>query len=361
MTISLYGTTTLIQVQQRFADLPDGFWRAKFPRVITSDREEIMFERLDDDNRRLAPFVAPNVQGRVMRGQGFYARSFRPAYLKPKHIVDPSKAISRTFGEALLGGQSIASRFNAHVTNNMRLERESIERRWDWMAARAIIDGFVTVSGQDYPTQTVDFLRDGDLTITLSGAARWDQIDTADPLTDLGDAAEAAFNLGNAPITDLVFGTQAYRYFRQNEDVLELLSNQRRGSTSNFVATPLIANSNFQSMGQIDGPGGHFNLWRYSNWYSETDEATGLLTRRDFLDPKEVVGYGPAIDGAACFGAILDAEAMLADSGGSLVEATIYPKMWVEKDPSVVYTMSQSAPLMVPMNPNNTFKIRVLT
>src|SRR6202158_3809894 len=163
MTITLYGTTELIMVQQRFPQLPDGFWMNLANRAVTSDREEILFERLDIDNRRLAPFVAPNVQGRVMRAQGFSARSFRPAYVKPKHIVDPTKAISRMFGEPLLGGMTMAQRLDAHVANNMRLERESRERRWDWMAARAVIDGSVTVSGDDYPTVTVDFLRDPSL------------------------------------------------------------------------------------------------------------------------------------------------------------------------------------------------------
>lgn len=358
MTISLYGTTELILVQQRFADLPDGFWRNLFPRLITFDREEILFERIDIDNRKLAPFVAPNVQGRVMRGQGYSARSFKPAYVKPKHIVDPSKAVARSFGEPLLGGQSLAARFNAAIANNLRLEREAIERRWDWMASQAVINGAVTVVGQDYPSRTIDFLRDDSLTITLSGDSRWDQVD-ADPLQDLADAVDASFPLGNAPITDFVFGTYAWKQFIKNEAVLDLLNALKRGSDSTFSRTVVNGNSNYQSMGFIDGGSGRFNLWRYSNWYSDVDEETGELTVRQFLDPKVVVGYGSAIDGIMCFGAIMDAEAMLSDQGGSLVESQMYPKQWLEKDPSAVYTMTQSAPLAVPGNPNNTFKITV--
>jgi hypothetical protein len=113
MAVSLFSTQELIEVQQRLQNLPDGFWRNRYPRVITSDREEIMFEVADVDNRKLAPFVAPNVQGRVMRGQGFEARTFRPAYVKPKHIVDPTKAIPRMMGEPMMGGMSMLARFNA--------------------------------------------------------------------------------------------------------------------------------------------------------------------------------------------------------------------------------------------------------
>lgn len=355
MTIALYGTTELIQVQQRFADLPDGFWRKLFPRTITSDREDIMFELADVPNRRLAPFVAPNVQGRVMKSQGSYARTFRPAYVKPKHIVDPTKAIPRMMGEPLLGGRSLAQRFDAHVANNLRLERESIELRWEWMCSKAVIDGEVTIVGDDYPTQTVDFLRDATLTTTLLTTSRWDQLATADPLGDIGDMCDLAFPLGNAPITDLVFGTNAWKNFTLNSDVQDLMSTLRRGGLSTINTVPIIQ-SNFQFMGFIDGgsSGGRLNLWRYHNWYSDTDSA-GVLTVRQFLDENDVVGYGPALDGMAMFGAIMDVDANF------LAEATIFPKQWKDEDPSVVYTMSQSAPLFVPLNPNNSWKMTVIT
>ena len=353
MSITLYGTEELIMVQQRMPDLPDGFWRGLFPRVVTSDREEILFERLDIDNRRLAPFVAPNVQGRVMRKQGFSARTFKPAYVKPKHIVDPTKAIARMYGEPLLGGMTLAARFDAHVAQNMRLEREMIERRWDWLACRAIADGMVTIAGDDYPSVTVDFLRDPSLTAALAGGARWTELATAAPLDDIETLANDAFLLGNAPITDLVFGTTAWSLFLKNAQVLFLLNNFYRGSTSDFQRTAVGLQSNFQRMGDIGGPFGTFRMWRYTNWFSENDSVTGELVRKDFIDADSVIGYGSAFDGIAAFGAIMDYKANF------LAEATIFPKMWFEEDPSVVYTMSQSAPLYVPTNPNNTFKLKV--
>jgi hypothetical protein len=347
----MIGTAELMAIQQRLQDLPDGFWRARFPRVFTFDKEEVYFERADVDNRKLAPFVAPNVQGRVMRGQGYYAKSLRPAYVKPKHVIDPTKAIARMMGETFGGSMSMQARFDAHVANNLRLEREAIERRWDWMACRAVADGKITIAGDDYPTTTVDFERDSALTVQLTGTAVWSATATANPLRDLGALNDIAFNLGNAPITDLVFGIQAWQNFIKNQDVKDLLRIDIRGATSVFPTIPLTQNANYQSMGQISGAGGLFNLWRYSNWYSEVNTSTGSLTMQQFLDGDTVIGMGPAMDGVALFGAILDIDA------GFRAEATIFPKMWTEKDPSVAYTLSQSAPLFAPTNPNNTFKL----
>jgi hypothetical protein len=347
---TLYGTEELIIVQQRFPVLPDGFWMKIANRTITSDREEILFERLDIDNRRLAPFVAPNVQGRVMRAQGFSARTFRPAYVKPKHIVDPQKAIPRMFGEPLLGGLTMRQRFDARVADNMRLEKEMIQRRWDWMAAAAIRDGSVTVSGDDYPTVVVDFLREPSLTIQLSGTATWNNVSTANPLSDIDSALESAFQYGLAPITDLVFGTAAWKNFTQNSQVYELLNRFYRGTESDFDRSGVMPQNNFQQVGRISGANGSLALWRYKNWYSDVGP-DGKLTQMQYLDDTDVVGFGPAVDMVACYGAIQDVDA------GFVAQADIFPKMWKNEDPSVVYTMSQSAPLFVPTNPNNTFKI----
>ena len=38
----------------------------------------------------------------------------------------------------------------------------------------------------------------------------------------------------------------------------------------------------------------------------------------------------------------------------------IFPKMWKNPDPSVIYLMSQSAPLMIPSRPNCTLRARVV-
>jgi hypothetical protein len=84
--------------------------------------------------RRLAPFVSPVVQGRVMRKQGYQTLSFRPAYTKPKHVVDPNRQFSRLAGEALGGALTPAQRWNAAVAENLREERDAINRLWNWMA-----------------------------------------------------------------------------------------------------------------------------------------------------------------------------------------------------------------------------------
>jgi hypothetical protein len=352
MAFTQYGTRELVGLLDRARaqkmTRPDGFWLRLFNRTIVSDKEDIQFDVINGDDRRLAPFVMPHVQGKIMAEKGFEARVFRPAYVKPKHIIDPSKAIPRMAGEGLLGEMSLEARFNAHVAAAILSQDEMIGRREDWLAAKAIQFGAVTITGENYPTKTVSFQRHASLTYTLSGTARWGE-SAADPLGDIATARKNAFARGNAPITDVVFGLDAWTKFLADQDVQNLLDTNFRGTQSDFNrTTAVMAGDPFEYQGQISGfaGGGQLRLWTYSNVFKDED-----MVEAQFLDPNHVCGFGEAIQAFRLYGAIMD-------KGAALRPLARFPKMWDQEDPSATYVMTQSAPLMVPMEPNNTFLIR---
>lgn len=351
----LWETAELLEVSiSDEAAPPDGFWGRFFPQRFTSTAQEIFFDQLPARDRRLAPFVAPNVQGRVMKSRGRKMASFKPAYVKPKHVVDPSKAIAKRKGEPLgglnAGDLSLDQRYDAAVADNLRDEREMIERRWDWMQAQAVIYGYIDVEGEDYPKVRVDFQRDASLTVVIGAGMTWDDPDSL-PLKDIGAVRTIAFQKGRAPVKHLIFGTDAWNAFAAHATVKVLLDNQKRGSESNYNATGLTDGSPYEYMGQISGPdgAGRIDLWTYANEYEDDD---GNL--HPYLDPRDVIGVGGNLGGVMAFGAIMDKKAGLA-------ALELFPKMWDNDDPSVTYTMTQSAPLPVPTNPNNSFRIRALT
>lgn len=346
--VEIYDTRTLAGVIRVMKPLQP-YWLQYFPRELTFDSADIQFDMVADD-RRLAPFVAPNVQGRIMSELGHTAKVFRPAYVKPKHVVDPSRGLPRMAGEALMGEMSPGQRIMAIIAENLRREREMIERRWEWMAAKALIDGAVTVSGEDYPSVTVSFGRHADLAETLLTTERWSQT-TATPLADIAAKRKRAFELSRSPITRLTFGADAWEYFTAHADVRELLSTQIRGTTTDFSLV-VAGDAPFEYMGTLSGTNGtgRLELYRYSDQY-ENDSGTAT----DVLDTNTVVGTGPGIQGVRCFGAIRDLDA----GPTGLAAMAMFPKMWKEPDPSVAYTMLQSAPLMVPAQPNACFKLKV--
>lgn len=348
--LPMWGTFETITVQQDTRQAPpDGFWLRFYPRTITSTSRTIYFDQLPLRDRRLAPFVAPNVQGRIISERGRPMASFKPAYLKPKHEVTPDRAIERRPGEPFGGNKSPEQRFNEIIAENLKTEREMIERRWDWMAAQATIYGYVDIWSEDYPKVRVDFGRDASLTIILSGAALW-SAGTANVMADINLIRTRAFTLGGSPVNTFVFGIDAWNAFSSKAEIKELLSNQNRGTQSVFNGTGLQSGEPFEYQGRIQGPngGGFIEMYTYSNTYEDADGST-----QQFMDPRDVVAIGNNFQGIRAFGAILDKR--------SLQAVPMFPKVWdADEDPSGTFTMTQSAPLMVPGNPNNSGRLRVL-
>lgn len=351
--LGLYSTHELLDVlyAPQINPAAKGFWMPFFPREYNSQSERIMFDDIDLNERRLAPFVAPNVQGRIMSARGYETRSFKPAYVKPKHVVDPARAIPRRAGERQGGELTLQQRYDAIVVDNMRREREMIDNRLDWMGCQVITTGKCLVVGEDYPARTVDFRRDPALTATLTGAARWSE-PTAAPMTDIALMRATAHRLSSTSINRLIFGQNAWAAFVQDNhpDTKRLLDNQVRGGLSEFNTANLSNGQGAEYQGFIQGGAGgaRLDLWVYSNTYEDYDRQMV-----DYMDPGLVVGVGNEFAGAQCFAAILDKRA-------ALRSLRYFPSMWDTHDPSMTYTMTQSAPLMVPGRIDNTFAIKVV-
>jgi hypothetical protein len=344
-----YDTTTLVGVIRGLDPAVTPYWLdLAFPRQITFDTEEIQFDMVTE-TRKLAPFVAPTHQGKVQSRKGFSAKSFRPAYIKPKDVLVPGRALTRMAGEALTGTLSAGARWNAHLAELLRLQREEITRRWDWMAARAVIDGSVTVSGDDYPTVNVDFGRHTDNTMTLTGTAQWDD-SAANPLGNIETIRTTVRKRARAGVTRLTFGLDAWAEFIEDDNVQALLRNDVRNSPDTNFNARIGEGGPYESRGVLSGKGvGSLELYTYSDTYETDNDGT----EADYLDPGWVVATGPGLQGVRCFGAIMD-------SAAGLAPMAMFPKMWPNQDPSVTYVMTQSAPLMVPAQPNGSAVIKTL-
>lgn len=349
MAGEIYDLTTLLEVA-RVQKVPNHFWLQFFPRQINFETPEIAFDKVFGDDRGLAPFVVPNVQGRVLGLDGYETVAFKPAYVKPKHVVDPNMVIERQPGEALgSGSMSNAQRRLAVIGEITRKHRVLLANRNHWLAARAVIDGQVVIKGEDYPETLVDFRRDPALTATLVGGATWDNAN-AEPLSDLKELRRGANDLSGARITKHIFGQNAWDLFSSRVDLKELMDIRYRGSET-LVTRMADGYEGIEYMGTIQGLNGAGRIEAWVDTSKFIDPETG--GEEYLLDQDTVVGVSEAIQGVRCFGAIKD-------RGAEYRALEMFMKNWEEQDPSVEYLMSQSAPLMVPKMPNASFSLKVV-
>jgi hypothetical protein len=341
MALDLYSTHTLNRVVETMFRPNRFLLDTFFPSVSVSETETIYFDT-KKGKRRISAFVSPLMQGKLVEDLGYSTESFSPAYIKDKRVFDPSKPYKRRAGEAIGGSMSASARLNAMVAEALSDQLDMLSRRQEVMASEILRTGAVTISGEGYGTQVVDFGRHNDLTVTLSGATAWGAAGV-NPIEDIEDWSNTILQMEGAVSTDVVMDIAAWRLFKAglkqadpNQNLSEILD-IRRGNLGASMDTVLAAQIGAQYM----GTDGKHRYWVYSDWYVDPADNT----EKPVLPAKTVLLGSAGIEGVRHFGAIRDEEA------GYQARET-FVKSWVEPDPSVRYVMMQSAPLLVPYRKN---------
>lgn len=350
ITPTIYEPSTLLATMRQ-VEAPTNFWlNLCFPNSMQFDDEWIDFSKITE-TRKLAPLVVPTARGVPMYSAAEKVYRVKPAYLKPKDPVSASHMLRKRAGlnngELLnVGGLSPSARYDAIVADILRQHREGIERRWEWMAAEAALNGSITLSGENYPEAVVDFERDPAHTVTLALNDRWGDAGVSiieDIETWIGLVENADFG---GMVTLMIVGTQAWAKMRADAGIKDLMDNNYRQTSGTSFDFGPGNGRNIQFKGRVTPS---LEVWLYNDYYHDE---SGNIVR--FMDNRDVLLIAPeAVQGTRCFGAILDV-------GAGFQPTPIYPKMWNEMDPSATHIMSQSAPLMVPVNPNATLRARVV-
>lgn len=344
----LWDTHTSIGVFQE-TEPPSNYWLdLLFPNEILSTDEYIDFEKIPSTGRKLAPFVAPMAQGRPIYEEGGKLQRFKPAYIKPSDPVTPNRVIKRRPG-SLSGPNNVTprQRYEAIKMDILSYHRIAIERRWEWLAAKAAINGKVEVSGEDYPSQLVDFGRDPGHTIVLTPGTFWGDagVSIKQLLSRWSNMMHLA-EFGGRP-NRLTVGVDVWAIMEieaePGGELHNLLKTDVRGSTTDLKRDQ-IGTDEVTFVGRI----GTLDVYVYNDYYTEGGQV------QPFMSPKDIVLSGPAVQGYRCFGMIQDANA-------GFEALPIFPRNYMTQgDVSIEQMVTQSAPLMVPVQPNATLKATVV-
>lgn len=340
--MNIFDTNVLIQVVPNLMTSQNWLLDKFFPNIVESDAEEVSID-VDVGLRRLAPFVSPLVEGKLVESRKFQTDKFKPAYIKDKRAPDLRKPIRRQIGERIGGQYSAAEREMLNLQFELTDQIDMINRRLEWMAASALQTGTVTVTGEGYETQVVDFGRSSDLTIALSGADKWlVKVDVGktntQPTDDIEDWAQRMLKESGAVATDIVFTTKSWKAFRLDTSI--------KDSAIVFPALSPFGNqinpgAQVQKGAVYKGRWGNYDLWVYNDWF--IDPLDGK--EKPMIADGSVIMSGADLMGTRAFGAIIDPKF----NYGPMAYA---PKSWLVEDPAQRFIMVQSAPLVIPSRVN---------
>lgn len=289
--------------------------------------------------RRLAPFVNPRREGKVVEKRGFKTRSYKPAYVKPKMVTTSEDILKRDPGMTIYSPNSgPAAKAAAELGRNLAEMNEMITRREEWMAAQALTTGTCPIIGEGVD-DLVDFLVEATHLPTLAGTAKWTDHTNADPLGNLKTWKRLIAKDSGINPSIVVMGLSALDNFLNCDKVI--------GSTGG--GKNLFNMINVQ-MGRIDPrilPDGvtyygslqelGLEIYTYEEWYVDDDSDI----ESPMIPTNKVMLGNPAARTEKMYGAIRDLSA--------LASVPRFPKSWTVEDPSARFVMLQSAPLIAPI------------
>lgn len=337
------------------------YFRQWFPNQMRSTDEYIDFEKLPISNRKLAPFALPLARGRGVYDDSARAYRFKPAYVILDDVIDPLKPLTYQPGID-------QSRFDMQkITPMQRIELLKIqitaahvnawERRLEWLAARALIDGQVTLVGPDYPSTLVNFQRAANHTITLTAGNRFGDsgvsiLDFFKLCIDRMVAAE----FGGLPTRVTMSGVVA-GIVQKDAEIRDHMDINIKGGVHMVDRSILSAGENgemtykFGELSVGGASGRKIELWVNDETYQ--DDA-GVQQR--YLPTHEILltSSGSRVMGYECFGRIVDREA-------GYEAIPLFPKNYLTGDDvKTEHINHKSSPLLVPINPNATLKAAVI-
>ena len=210
------------------------------------------------------------------------------------------------------------------------------------MAAEVLRTGAITITGDKYPTVSVNFGRDNALTVALSSGSKWGDSGVS-PIKDLENWSLLVFDKSGAAPTDAVMDVAAWQKVRDDATFDKLVDKRRLSDVDQIRYTAMIA-----AGGVYQGRIGELKIWLFNGNY--IDDAG---SSQKFLPTGTVILGSAQIEGVQHHGAIKDI-----DAGLQAMES--FTKSWTVQDPSTRILLMQSAPLVVPYRPNASFCATVL-
>lgn len=342
----IYDTNTLIQVVPNLKLAQQFLLEKFFTNMVTADSEFVSID-IDVGKRRMAPFVSPLVEGKLVEQRRYQTNQFKPAYIKDKRAPDLRKPVRRMIGERIGGDLKGIEREMANLEAEMTDQIDILNRRLEWMAAQALRTGTVTIEGDGFETVVVDFGRDPTLTVALTGNAQWVPASvtsgTATPTANLETWQHNILKSSGAKVTDIVFSTSAWTGFLADPLAKGAIQYPNLAQSGNVINP----GAQIEQGAVYKGKWGQYDLWVYNDWWVDDNNV-----EQPMLPDGWILMSGPNLLGTRAFGQIMDP--------AFNYEALPYaPKTWVENDPAQRMLLMQSSPIVIPSRVNACFAAQV--
>ena len=292
-----YTDTAVLLAAYKEQKAPNTFLQNRyFPDGTVFTTTQVLVE-YKDGNQKLAPFVSPEIGGKVVRRQGYEANAYKPGLIAPKRALTIDNLTEKGFGEALYGELTPEERAVKITADDLTEMDEMIVRRHEQMCAQVLQENALTMNHYGDDNKLVDVKKieyfNGTNEAVYTPSAKWNTAD-ADIVAEVAAIAKLLTKRG-LPATDVILGSEAADAFLNNEKIQKLLDNR------NYNIGVVDPTENFPEavfLGQINCKGHKMNFIEYSATY-EAENGTDT----PYINPKDIIVTAPNC-GVTNYGAI---------------------------------------------------------
>lgn len=279
--------------------------------------------------KKLAPFVAPSQEGKVISKVAFSTKSVKFPRIRVKKQLSANELLAqREFGQSVYVGEETEqkSAAEAKIAREQNHLKTIITKRIEWMAAKALSGG-LTYNDDDV-NFSIDFGFSSAHKPVLSGANAWSGA-SSDIVGNIRAwkkliAQDTGLNADLA-----IAGSSAVECLLGNDDIRKMLHNAGMA-----VGQLQLDNTNY--IGRLCG----IDIYECDEQYFDGTTNQPMIADNAFVlvaqNAKFVQEYGLIED--------LEAEARIG--------MEFFSKLWFEKDPSAAWLLAESNPLPVVYQPD---------
>ena len=338
-TVDLYETRTMLEMLEERKPVRTFILDTFFNRPPRTFETEAVDIDIIKGRRRLAPFVNPKRQGKLVEKRGFITRSFKPAYVKPKMVTTTDEILKRRPGNIIYAPNSGPAILAAQeMGRNFSELDEMITRREEWMAVQGLLTGQIPVKGEGVDALLGFHMESTHLPV-LTGTDLWSDHANATPIDDLKTWKRLVAKDSGISPNICIMGLGAIDNFMKCEQVIgttgggQNLFDMRRINIGQI--DPIMLPNGVTYYGTLTEIG--LDIYTYEEWYiDDQDEVEYAL-----IPTNKVLLGNPAARCEKLYGAIKDL--------GAIAPVPRFPKTWEENDPSERIVMLQSSPLPAPL------------
>ena len=338
-TVDLYNTRTMLEMLENRKPVRTFILDTFFNRPERTFNTEAVDIDIIKGRRRLAPFVNPKRQGKLVEKRGYISRTFKPAYVKPKMVTTIDEIFKRHPGSFIYAPNSGPAIMAAQeMGRNFAELDEMITRREEWMAVQGLLTGEIPVKGEGVDV-VLGFHMEATHLPVLTGGDLWSAPTTATPLDDLKTWKRIVAKDSGISPSIAIFGLGAIDAFMKCEQIIGTTGGVKgmfdiRRINIGQIDPQLLTNG-VTYYGTLTELG--LDIYTYEEWYvDDVDEVEYAL-----IPSNKVLLGNPAARCEKLYGAIMDL--------GATAPVPRFPKTWEENDPSERIVMLQSAPLPAPL------------